>query len=138
MATAESCTGGLIAKVLTDVPGSSRWFLEGWVTYSNRAKVRRLGLSAATLRRYGAVSKEVASQMATGACRRAGATLAISVTGIAGPDGGVPGKPVGTVWLGWAMGKRVEVRRKRFLGKRDAVRRKAAHAALMGLLSLIR
>jgi nicotinamide-nucleotide amidase len=136
--TAESCTGGWIAKVLTDVPGSSRWFGEGFVTYSNDAKVRRLGVPRSILRSDGAVSEAVARAMARGALQRSGASHAIAVTGIAGPDGGVPGKPVGTVWFGWAETRggrvRVEAERKRFRGNRDAVRRKTVRWALARLL----
>src|ERR1700733_15952074 len=92
--TAESCTGGWIAKALTDVPGSSQWFGEGFVVYSNDAKVRSLGVSRAALARQGAVSAAVARAMAQGALRRTEAELAVAVTGIAGPDGAVPGQPV--------------------------------------------
>jgi nicotinamide-nucleotide amidase len=136
--TAESCTGGWIAKALTDVAGSSQWFGEGFVTYSNDAKVRRLGVPRAALRTHGAVSEVVARAMARGAIKRARASHAIAVTGIAGPDGGVPGKPVGTVWFCWARtygGRvRLEAERKRFRGDRDAVRRKAVRWALARLL----
>src|SRR5271154_3511950 len=102
VATAESCTGGWIAKVFTDVAGSSQWFTEGFVTYSNESKVRRLGLPRGLLDRSGAVSEATVRAMAKGALRRANTQLAVAVTGIAGPDGAVPGKPVGTVWLAWA------------------------------------
>ena len=104
--TAESCTGGWIAKALTDVAGSSQWFCEGFVTYSNDAKFRRLGVPRSLIARDGAVSRAVARAMAGGALRRTGAQLAVAVTGIAGPDGAVPGKPVGTVWLCWAQAAR--------------------------------
>src|ERR1700722_8399174 len=100
--TAESCTGGWIAKVLTDIAGSSQWFTEGFVTYSNQSKIRRLGVPRAVLEKYGAVSDETVRAMAEGALRRSRAQVAVAVTGIAGPGGAVPGKPVGTVWLGWA------------------------------------
>jgi nicotinamide-nucleotide amidase len=102
LAVAESCTGGLIAKRLTDLAGSSDVLLEGWVTYSNTAKRRRLGVRAATLRRHGAVSSETAREMAVGALRKSGADVAVAVTGIAGPSGGTPEKPVGLVWYGLA------------------------------------
>jgi nicotinamide-nucleotide amidase len=138
VATAESCTGGWIAKVLTDVPGSSQWFGEGFVTYSNDAKVRRLGISRSVLESEGAVSRAVAIAMAQGALRRTGAEVSVAVTGIAGPDGAVPGKPVGTVWLCWArrQGGRVRIaaERKNFRGDREAVRRKTVQTALRGLL----
>jgi nicotinamide-nucleotide amidase len=136
--TAESCTGGWVAKALTDVPGSSQWFGEGFVTYSNQAKTRRLGVSRSVLERHGAVSEAVAIAMAKGAQRRGGTEVAVAVTGIAGPDGAVPGKPVGTVWFGWAerIGGRVRVvaERRNFRGDREAVRRKSVEAALRGLL----
>ena len=100
--TAESCTGGWIAKTLTDVAGSSQWFGEGFVTYSNESKTRRLGVSRAILDKKGAVSEATVRAMAAGALRHTKAQVAVAVTGIAGPDGAAPGKPVGTVWLGWA------------------------------------
>jgi nicotinamide-nucleotide amidase len=137
-ATAESCTGGWIAKAMTDIAGSSQWFVEGFVTYSNQSKVRRLGVPVSVLRSQGAVSEAVARAMALGAVRRSGAQVAVAVTGIAGPDGAVPGKPVGTVWLAWAVrrGGKVHVTAdlKRFTGDREAVRRKTVRAALAGLL----
>jgi nicotinamide-nucleotide amidase len=137
-ATAESCTGGWIAKAMTDIAGSSRWFVEGFVTYSNTAKVRGLGVSMSLLKNHGAVSEAVARAMARGALRRSGAGVAVAVTGIAGPDGGVPGKPVGTVWLAWAVrrGTRIHVtaEREHFRGDREAVRRKTVRAAMAGLL----
>src|SRR5208283_2424552 len=121
--TAESCTGGWIAKALTDVPGSSQWFGEGFVTYGNGAKVRTLRVARAVLDREGAVSAAVAGAMARGALERAGAHVAVAVTGIAGPDGAVPGKPVGTVWLCWASrrGRRIRltVQLRRFRGNRE-------------------
>jgi nicotinamide-nucleotide amidase len=140
VATAESCTGGWIAKALTDIAGSSQWFTEGFVTYSNESKVQRLGVPRSVLRNDGAVSEAAVRAMAVGALRRTGAQLAVAVTGIAGPGGGVPGKPVGTVWLGWAArhGRaiRVAVQLKHFRGDREAVRRKTVRAALQGLLDL--
>jgi nicotinamide-nucleotide amidase len=136
--TAESCTGGWIAKALTDVPGSSQWFSEGFVTYSNEAKARQLGVPRSILSTHGAVSEAVARAMARGALKRADASHAVAVTGIAGPDGGVPGKPVGTVWFCWAKtrGRRValQVERKRFRGNREVVRRKTVRWALVRLL----
>jgi nicotinamide-nucleotide amidase len=137
-ATAESCTGGWIAKCLTDVAGSSGWFSEGFVTYGNDAKVRRLGVARSMLEKDGAVSQAVARAMATGAVQRTGAQVAVAVTGIAGPDGGVPGKPVGTVWFCWAQVRagRIQLRAtcKHFRGNREAVRRKTVRLALSGLL----
>lgn len=136
--TAESCTGGWIAKALTDVPGSSQWFGEGFVTYANEAKVSRLGVSRRVLESEGAVSRAVAVAMAAGALRRTRADVSVAVTGIAGPDGAVPGKPVGTVWFCWAHRRRDAVRvsaeRRRFRGDREAVRRKTVATALRGLL----
>jgi nicotinamide-nucleotide amidase len=138
-ATAESCTGGWIAKVLTDIAGSSQWFSEGFVTYSDESKVRRLGVPRAVLRKHGAVSEATARTMASGALRRSKAHAAVAVTGIAGPGGAVPGKPVGTVWLAWATRKggaiRVATALRRFRGDRENVRRKTVRAALQGLLS---
>ncbi len=101
--TAESCTGGLVAAMLTDRPGSSAWFKQSVVTYSNEAKVNLLGVDEETLRQYGAVSAPVVEAMAHGALLNAGANIAVSISGIAGPDGGTVDKPVGTVWIGWAV-----------------------------------
>jgi nicotinamide-nucleotide amidase len=138
VATAESCTGGWIAKALTDVAGSSQWVLEGFVTYSNDSKIHRLRVSSAVLKTHGAVSEPVARAMAAGALQQSGAQLAVAVTGIAGPGGAVPGKPVGTVWLAWAekRGRRIRVTTElaHFKGDREAVRRKTVRAALLGLL----
>jgi nicotinamide-nucleotide amidase len=138
VATAESCTGGWIAKALTDVAGSSQWFSEGFVTYSNLAKRQRLGVPRSALDRHGAVSEATVRAMARGALKRAGVPVAVAVTGIAGPGGAVPGKPVGTVWLGWAVRRgrtiRVAAQLQHFRGGREAVRRKTVRAALQGLL----
>jgi len=137
-ATAESCTGGWIAKALTDIAGSSCWFSEGFVTYSDEAKERQLGVPRTVLRRHGAVSEATVRAMAAGALRRSKAQIAVAVTGIAGPGGAVPGKPVGTVWLGWATRHsgaiRVATVLRRFRGNRETVRRKTVRAALMGLI----
>jgi nicotinamide-nucleotide amidase len=142
MTTAESCTGGFIAKVVTDIAGSSAWFADGVVTYSNASKTRLLGVTAAALERHGAVSELVARQMAVGARQRTGSDVAVAVTGIAGPGGATPGKPVGTVWLAWAVGvgrtRVVITMRKRFRGDRDDVRRKTVDCALRKLLQLVR
>ncbi|MDP9012050.1 MAG: nicotinamide-nucleotide amidohydrolase family protein [Pseudomonadota bacterium] len=136
--TAESCTGGWIAKAMTDVAGSSQWFVEGFITYGNEAKFRRLGVARALLRA-GAVSEAAARAMATGALVRSGAQVAVAVTGIAGPGGAVPGKPVGTVWLAWAVthGRKMQVSAelKHFRGDREAVRRKTVRAAMAGILA---
>jgi nicotinamide-nucleotide amidase len=137
IATAESCTGGWIGKALTDVSGSSAWFIEGVITYSDAAK-RRLGVPARVLAAQGAVSEAVVRAMARSALARSGADRAVAVSGIAGPTGAVPGKPVGTVWIGWVRRgrgrSRVIARRYHFRGDRDAVRRQSVAAALRGLL----
>ena len=137
--TAESCTGGWIAKTLTDVAGSSQWFGEGFVTYSNESKTRRLGVSRAILDKKGAVSEATVRAMAAGALRHTKAQVAVAVTGIAGPDGAAPGKPVGTVWLGWATRRggiiRIGTQLKHFRGDRESVRRKTVQLALQGLLA---
>ena len=138
VATAESCTAGWIAKALTDVAGSSQWVECGLVTNSNEAKMRDLGVRARTLKNRGAVSEETVREMAAGALRVSGANVSISVSGIAGPDGGTPGKPVGTVWFG--VGRRqgrsvhTSAELKRFKGDRDTVRRKSVEHALRLLL----
>lgn len=131
VATAESCTGGLVARLLTDVPGISAVFREGWVTYGEASKRERLGVSAELLERHGAVSGEVAQAMAAGAARASGARLSVATTGVAGPDGGTPRTPVGLVWFGLCIDGRGEAVRVHFppVG-RDAVRLFAAHRAL--------
>jgi nicotinamide-nucleotide amidase len=138
LVTAESCTGGWIAKVCTDRPGSSGWFLGGAVVYSNDFKVRLLGVSPDTLDREGAVSEAVVREMARGALERLGGDLSVAVSGVAGPDGGTADKPLGTVWFAWARrdGHRLELRARQqsFTGNRDAVRRAAVACALRGLL----
>jgi nicotinamide-nucleotide amidase len=138
MTTAESCTGGWIAKCVTDIDGSSQWFTEGFVTYSNEAKIRALGVPLSVLKRSGAVSEAVARAMALGALRRGAPHPAVAVPGIAGPGGAVPGKPVGTVWTAWALRRGGEVtlttRLQRFTGDRETVRRKTVRSALRGLL----
>jgi nicotinamide-nucleotide amidase len=138
MATAESCTGGLIAKLLTDIPGSSRWFERGIVSYSNAAKQELLGVSKDVIDTQGAVSAATVIAMADGLLARAPVQWTASVSGIAGPDGGTPDKPVGTVWIGWA-GKGIATSASRFVftGDREAVREQTAVAALGGLLALL-
>jgi nicotinamide-nucleotide amidase len=131
---AESCTGGGIATALTDVAGSSAWFDRGFVTYSNQAKVEMLGVNAATLERYGAVSEETVIEMAQGAIDFSAAQLSVAVSGIAGPGGGSETRPVGTVWLAWATPDGVDARREHFAGDRLAVRAATIDAALAGLL----
>ena len=136
LATAESCTGGWIAKCCTDLAGSSDWFERGFVTYSNRAKCELLGVSTDLLERDGAVSEAVARAMAAGARQRAGVDVALAVTGIAGPEGGSPDKPVGTVWFGWALtGDETAAECRVFAGDRDAVRRQTVAHALHGLIA---
>ena len=139
IATAESCTGGWLAKCLTDLPGSSDYFERGWVTYSNQAKQSELEVDGRLLARFGAVSEEVALAMVRGSLAASEAQHAVAITGIAGPAGGNAGKPVGTVWIAWGFRSRGRVRihatRYRFRGGRDAVRRQAVGAALAGLLA---
>lgn len=140
LVTAESCTGGWIAKVLTDVPGSSAWFLGGVVAYSNTLKQSLLGVRSSTLVAHGAVSEATVREMAVGALEGLGGHVAIAVTGIAGPDGAQPGKPVGTVWFGWAWraGDEIETRVacEVFPGNREAVRRATIERALREIPSL--
>lgn len=130
LATAESCTGGLVGAAVTAVPGSSAWYLGGVVSYADRAKRDLLGVAAATLRRHGAVSAETAAAMAEGARVRLGADIAVAVTGIAGPDGGSPGKPVGLVWFALATAEGVATWSTHTDGDRAAVRAAAVAAAL--------
>jgi nicotinamide-nucleotide amidase len=138
LALAESCTGGWIAKVITDVPGSSGWFERGFVTYSNTAKVDLLAVPQALLDSHGAVSPETVNAMAAGALRHSRAEIALAVSGIAGPEGGSPDKPVGTVWLAWTVrGRPGHSRCYTFPGDREAVRRQAVAAALEGVLELL-
>ncbi|MDB5999166.1 MAG: competence/damage-inducible protein CinA C-terminal domain [Rhizobacter sp.] len=139
LATAESCTGGLIAAACTAIAGSSDWFERGFVTYSNTAKTEMLGVPADLIARAGAVSEEVALAMADGALRHAGTSLAGAVTGIAGPGGGVPGKPVGTVWLALAgVGLSSQAVRLQLAGDRAAVRNQTVAHALRLLLEACR
>jgi nicotinamide-nucleotide amidase len=138
LVTAESCTGGWIAKTLTDLAGSSAWFDAGVVTYSYQAKEALLGVNPQTLERTGAVSEETALEMVSGALARFGAGLAVAVTGIAGPSGGTPEKPVGTVWIGWKRrGGYGHARLFHFAGDRDDVRRQTVAAALAGLREML-
>jgi nicotinamide-nucleotide amidase len=133
---AESCTGGLIAAAMTSVPGSSEWFDRAFVTYSNDAKCEMLGVTGATLILHGAVSEETAAEMVLGALRHSHAQLAVAVTGIAGPGGAVPDKPVGTVCFGWAArGGAAATATHRFPGDRAAVRAASVRVALEGLLA---
>ncbi len=134
LATAESCTGGWVAQAVTSVAGSSEWFERGFVTYSNAAKIEMLRVKADTLRTCGAVSEKTAREMAAGALKHGRGTIALSVTGVAGPGGGSPGKPVGTVCFGWAQGRRIRSETKRFKGGRASVRRQSVIHALKGML----
>lgn len=134
LATAESCTGGWVAKVCTDRAGSSGWFERGLVTYSNAAKQELLGVSAATLERFGAVSEQTVQEMVLGLLRHSHARWGLAISGIAGPGGGTADKPVGTVWIAWAgPGDWLQTGHYRFQGDRDAVRRQSVEAALDGL-----
>ncbi len=140
LVTAESCTAGWVAKVVTDIPGSSAWFRGGLVAYDDDLKRGLLGVQADTLKVHGAVSDATVQEMATGALATLGGEIAISVSGIAGPDGGQPGKPVGTVWFGWAWkhGQAIHhrTRLKIIEGDRDQVRRRSVQTALNGILEL--
>ncbi len=134
LASAESCTGGLIAACCTTLSGSSDWFERGFVTYSNAAKTEMLGVPAELIERHGAVSEPVARAMALGALARSRAQIGVAVTGVAGPTGGSAEKPVGTVCFGWAISGQAWAERLRFDGDRDAVRAATVEQALRGLL----
>ncbi len=136
IATAESCTGGWLAQVITHTAGSSAWFERGVVTYSNEAKTDLLGVPPALIARYGAVSLDVAAAMAAGLLVKSTAILTVAITGIAGPGGGSPDKPVGTVCFAWGVrGRAPATERRQFAGDREAVRRQAVVHALRGLLA---
>jgi nicotinamide-nucleotide amidase len=137
LVTAESCTGGWIGKVMTDVAGSSQWFERGFVTYTNEAKRELLEVEAELFEAHGAVSLPVVTQMALGALRHSHAQVAVAVSGIAGPGGGSEAKPVGTVCFGWAWGKFRWADRRWFSGDREAVRRQAVIRALEGVRELL-
>lgn len=137
VATAESCTGGWIAKVLTDVAGSSQWFGSGFVTYSDTAKMEFLDVSPELIEAHGAVSAPVARALAAGARARVGAELTAAVSGIAGPTGGSPEKPVGTVWYAWANPDGIRAETYHYSGTRDDIRRLAVAEALRGLIASI-
>lgn len=134
LATAESCTGGMIAAHCTDLPGSSAWFERGFVTYSNEAKTELLGVPADLILKDGAVSESVARAMALGACYRSNAQVGVAVTGIAGPTGGSAEKPVGTVWLAWCLDGIAQAEMQLFSGDRAQIRQTTVQAALEGLL----
>jgi nicotinamide-nucleotide amidase len=137
LATAESCTGGLIAAACTDLAGSSAWFERGFVTYSNDAKIELLGVEPRLLRRAGAVCEGVARAMVQGALAHAKAQVAVAVTGVAGPTGGSPAKPVGTVWFGFAVPGQVLTEKCHFDGDRAAVRAATVRHALARLVELL-
>ena len=135
-ASAESCTGGWIAKAITDVPGSSGWFGAGFVVYSNEAKTALLAVPAELIARHGAVSEAVVVALAERARECAAADVAVAVSGVAGPGGGTAEKPIGTVWFGWAGPDGTTAARRRFGGDREGVRRQAVAHALLGLIDL--
>ena len=138
LVTAESCTGGWVSEVVTSVSGSSRWFERGFVTYSDAAKRQMLGVSKKTLKKHGAVSQETAREMARGALKRSRGTIAVAVTGVAGPTGGSAAKPVGTVCFAWAMkGGAASAETRCFGGDRDAVRRQSVEHSLSRVLELL-
>ena len=137
LVTAESCTGGWAAQAITSVAGSSAWFERGFVTYSNASKQEMLGVLKKTLKDHGAVSEETAREMARGALRRSEGTVAVAVTGVAGPSGGSREKPVGMVCFAWATAKRVTSETRRFPGGRTSVRRKSVVHALQGVLNIL-
>lgn len=138
LVTAESCTGGWIAKTLTDIAGSSAWFEAGLVAYSYEAKQALLGVRPETLAQHGAVSQETVVEMVSGALARYGASVAVAVTGIAGPGGATPGKPVGTIWIGWKRrGGYAQAQVFQFDGDRESVRRQTVAAALIGVQKIL-
>jgi nicotinamide-nucleotide amidase len=138
IASAESCTGGWVSKIITDLDGSSRWFECALVTYSNRSKQELLGVPAATLEQFGAVSQPVVKAMVLGLLDRCNARLGVAVSGIAGPGGGSTDKPVGMVWMAWARpGQMIEAVKYKFDGDREQVRRQAVAEALKGLLRML-
>jgi nicotinamide-nucleotide amidase len=137
LVTAESCTGGGIAQAVTLISGSSEWFDRGFVTYSNTSKEEMLGVSPHTLEEHGAVSEQTVREMADGALQYSRAQVAVSVSGIAGPNGGTPEKPVGTVWFAWATNDGVQAVCHQLSGDRDAVRSKSIQIALQGILNLL-
>jgi nicotinamide-nucleotide amidase len=138
LATAESCTGGWVSEAVTMVPGSSDWFERGFVTYTYISKREMLGVKEATLEKHGAISEEVVCEMAGGALARSHAQVAVAVSGVAGPSGGTPDKPVGMVCFAWAMkGGAPRSETKRFSGDREAVRRHSVEHALRGILAAL-
>jgi nicotinamide-nucleotide amidase len=134
LSTAESCTGGLLGHVLTNLPGSSQWYVGGVVAYANELKVKLLSVSEALLEREGAVSEGCVRAMVQGIRGLTGSRCAVAVSGIAGPGGGTADKPVGTVWIGWALDDTVQVRRSMFTGTREEIKIQAVRVALQGIL----
>ena len=134
---AESCTGGLASAAITEIPGSSAWFERGFVTYSNEAKMEMLGVTAKTLEKFGAVSEETAREMALGALKNSHANVAISITGIAGPAGGTPEKPIGTVCFAWEFDDKIVSTTKKISGNRQQIRHLSVETALRELLKLL-
>ena len=138
LVTAESCTGGWVAREITAIPGSSHWFDRGFVTYTNQSKQEMLGVQKATLDEYGAVSEQTVREMAEGALQHSQASVSIAISGIAGPGGGSAEKPVGTVWLAWAVAvKPVRTQVQYYTGDREQIRQQAVVAALQGLLDYL-
>ncbi len=138
LATAESCTGGWLAQVVTAIPGSSAWFDRGFITYSNMAKQEMLGVRAVTLQAYGAVSEETVREMAAGVLEHSRGHISAGISGVAGPGGGTPKKPVGTVCIAWATGDQAPFSTVcRLSGDREEIRSRAVAAALRGLIELI-
>ncbi|MEG0936803.1 MAG: CinA family protein [Comamonas sp.] len=137
LATAESCTGGMIAAACTDLAGSSQWFDRGFVTYSNEAKTEMLGVPAELIAKHGAVSEEVVRAMAEGAIRHSRAQVSIAVTGIAGPGGGSVEKPVGTVWVGWCAGNSLRTQQLHLKGPRNIVRHSTLEIAIINLINQV-
>jgi nicotinamide-nucleotide amidase len=138
LATAESCTGGLLASTLTDTPGSSEWFAGSVVAYSNEVKARLLGVPPEVLEEHGAVSEPVVLAMAEGVLKATGAHVSVAISGIAGPTGGTPEKPVGTVWMAWAWPGKTRARRYTFSGSRSEVKAQSVMTAINGLLGVVR
>lgn len=137
LATAESCTGGLLAATITSVPGSSLWFDRGWVIYSNESKCEQLGVNKNLILREGAVSEEVVRAMVEGVLKHSNADVGVAITGIAGPDGGSDQKPVGTVWIAWAVkSQRMQSEKFFFSGDRESIRSQAVQKALEGLSAI--
>jgi nicotinamide-nucleotide amidase len=138
LVTAESCTGGLVAKLVTDIPGSSLWFDRAFITYTNQAKREMLGVTEKSLADYGAVSEQVVLQMASGALAASRAQIAVAISGVAGPDGGSVEKPVGTFWFAWAWGNESLIADRQFFsGDRQSIRQQAAEHAMRRVIACL-